>query len=283
MRNSTKLILVLAAGMAVTAGAGATATYAWFRTTRTAEMSIANASIWGNGDLNVAYEPVDFGGVSSSAVNNKNGFDMTSASNNVTDISGNGIAMYQPNWNPNVAENVEEALSINSVANSASKTYFIRFGVVLTNKGSEPFNVYVNGGSAVSPVSSADADVASSKSIRMAFWDQSSSTIYSTWQPDDTDGTDASSYHYVIPSTGKTLYGVSDFDVANPAATTFHAGDFNVITSAAQAVDGQKIVAVPGNSSVTVQVSVWIEGTLASATKTCVNGKVSIILDLIAI
>lgn len=292
MNTRSKLITALAVSLAVTAGAAATSTFAWFRVTRTSEVNVANASIWGEGDMEIAYSKTgDYEGASYGGVDSlKNGFKMTGVTNSATDVSGNGIDMYKPNWDKTVAVTEEKALEIKKVTNGlvgANATYYyILFGIKVTNKGTTAFNLYWSEKSTVSAVDSSNAaDAASAKSIRVAMWQGTS--VLSTWQPDSTDGSANTNYNYIVPGIAgtDTLYDVDGYKMTSPDAASFHTGAFTKIAAAAagDAVPGQKIIAVPASGSATFNCSIWIEGTLASATKVCIGGHVNVNLGFVGL
>jgi hypothetical protein len=296
MNTRSKLLTTLAAALAVTAGAGATATFAWFRTTRTSQVNVANANIWGDGDLQIAYSKTgEYEGVSYAGLDTENnGFGLTGVTNNATDVSGDGLSMYKPNWDKTVAVTEETALGINKVVNglvdSKATYYYMHFGITVTNKGTTDFDLYLNDKCAATPVSSSkDADVHAANSMRVSF--NQGTTILSTWQP-NLEGTKTANtdYSYVTTAnTGTKLYGVDKFTTAHPAAATFHAGSFSKLSDAADAkanaVAGQKLITVPAGeaNAVTIECTIWLEGTLAAATKTCIGGNVKIILGFVGL
>lgn len=290
MNTRSKLITALSAILAVTAGAAATSTFAWFRTTRTSVVNLADGVVYGDSGLAVEYVPVSYGGINHSSTNTKNGFDLTASAGNMTDVSGNGISneMYRPDWDPNVLDdgddtNDDTAVSIGAVQNDASNTYFIEFGITFKN-GSQngAINVYLNGGSTITAANTDASSIASAKASRLSFW--SGTTVYSMWQPDTTDGT----YTYLAAKTGGTAYTVSGYELATPATATFHAGAFSVLTKKTDAVAGQLITSVPKATSssvpgtATVYVTLWLEGTVVAATTTCIGGHVKSELHFVA-
>lgn len=290
MNTRAKLITGLSAILAVTAGAAATSTFAWFRTTRTSVVNLADGVVYGDSGLAVEYVPISFGGVNHSAVNTKNGFDLTASAGNMTDVSGNGISnqMYRPDWDPNVLDDADDtnddtAVSISAVQNDENNTYFIEFGITFKNGNlNNAINVYLNGGSSIAASNADASSVASAKASRLSFW--SGVTVYSMWQPDATDAT----YAYLAPKTGATAYTVDGYELATPDSATFHAGSFSVLTKKTDAVAGQLITSVPKATSssepgtATVYVTLWLEGTVKAATVACLGGHVKSELHFVA-
>jgi hypothetical protein len=148
LSSSKRIVLALISMLGVTAGAGATATFAWFRTTRTSQINLTNAAVFGKGSIGVAYRDVTGGSINSNATNNDNGFDVAGLTKTVTDVSGNGVTMYKPDFNPNDAATIKNP-RILSVDNITLKNYYICFGIDITNKGTETYGIYLNGGSVV--------------------------------------------------------------------------------------------------------------------------------------
>lgn len=155
------MITALAMALAIGGAAAATSTYAWFRTTRTAEVNIANGQIYGDGSLTCAYAALGNNGVEASDVtgNTKNGFDIGLSADNMTDISGTGIEshLYQPVWDPNATDDdstplVDESLvatSIKARNNTSTQRYYMAFGITFGNLGNTAFDVYLQNGSKI--------------------------------------------------------------------------------------------------------------------------------------
>jgi hypothetical protein len=153
MKTSRKIMLGVVAMLGVTAGAGATATYAWFRTTRTSQINLTNASVFGKGSITVTPRYVNGGSTASSMPidENNNGFKvagLVTGSGTITDVSGNGIKMYKPNWNPNDAKTVTNP-RILSVDDVTLKNYYVCFGIDIYNKGTESYDIYLSTGSLI--------------------------------------------------------------------------------------------------------------------------------------
>lgn len=327
MKMKTKLFAAIVTGLLVSAAAGATSTYAWFRTTRTAQVNIANGQIYGNGNLTCTYLARPNNGVTNAQVtdNSKNGFDiaMTANAENMTDISGSGIEgkMYQPEWDPNypagtvddpATTDIDEsqvALSIPGRTNSSGTRYYMEFGITFGNKGNSAFNVYLQDGSAISPVTisipasetseeqaAREAKQASNdrsaKATRIAFWKGTgeNASIISTWQSDLTDGTTYDKYSYVATSaaTGAKLYNVEGYaENTLPEATTLLGAPNHLTNSSSTIKNGQLIASCGAMGSATatqdVYVTVWIEGTLSLATAACIGGQITASLNFVAI
>lgn len=295
MKTREKIALGVSAILAMTVAIGATATFAWFRTTRNAVVNLTDATVTGEGaNLTIGYyELADTGALVQSSATN--GFNVSAAMNNVTDVSGTGAKFYKPNWDD--SDN-HIANSIRQVTNDATNSYYIRFGISFTNGGSNAFSVYLNDKSVVTPVTATGTDAAAvaaqqakndqaAKSTRMAFYNEGATTLLSMWQPDSHDGSSYSNYQYLAPETGGTAYAATGkttgYTLFTPDQSTFHIGDFTKLSEKpAVTAAGQLIVTVPGNSTVKTEFGLWIEGTLSLALKEEIGGQVGVTLGFIA-
>lgn len=138
--------------MAGTLAALVTASYAWFVSARSGEVTVTSAHIWSDSsDLKVEYVKSDNGSVSDNTyVESAGELNITGQTPQITDVSGNGESFYRPEWVPD-KENVL-ATTIPSVANDSSTSYYVRFGLKLINEGTVDFSVYLSQGSVVSPL-----------------------------------------------------------------------------------------------------------------------------------
>jgi len=319
MKNKTKLILGLASMLGVTAAAGTTAGFAWFTTIRTATVSLTNAHVYTDyGNLAIQYVALDSGlsaPISPTTTNQTNVLGLAAATTGITDISGDGKTFYKPTWDPtdtngtvaNYITQITNGYDLNKVdfkgTPDTSKTWYVQFGLNLINSGTNAFSVYLESASAVTGVNvNAGSDPilqaqqakndAAAKATRVAVWSTDPVADpklplanMTTWQDDTTD----SSYQYLTTAaTGISAYTVDGYNLATPAAGTFHAGSFSQISLASDAVAGQVIATVPGkvgttDGSVEVIVSAWIEGTLSTAKNAAIGGNVDLALALAAI
>jgi hypothetical protein len=296
MKTREKIALGVSAILAMTIAIGATATFAWFRTSRNAAVNLTDAEVTGEGANLVIgyYELADTGALSES--NTSNGFNISAAMNSVTDVSGTGAKFYKPNWSD--AENLI-ASSIRQVTNDSNYTYYIRFGISFTNGGASSFTVYLNDKSVVVPEIATGPDAIAvaaqqakndqaAKSVRMAFFNDGGTTALSLWQPDATDGSLYTNYQYLAPETGGIAYAAAgqktDYTLFTPNKDIFHIGNFTPLSEKpAVAAAGQMIVTVPGNSTIKTEFGLWIEGTLQLAQKEEIGGRINATLGFIAL
>jgi hypothetical protein len=292
MKTRERIALGVSAILAMTVAIGATATFAWFRTTRNAVVNVTDAQVTGEGEnLTIGYYALnDTGSLTQSATSN--GFSVSAAMNNITDVSGDGAKFYKPSWEDSDSL---VASSIRQVTNDSNNSYYVRFGISFTNGGTNAFSVYLNDKCAVTPVTATGTDATlvaaqqakndqAAKSTRMAFWDYGANAALSVWQPDDNDGATYASYQYLTPKAGATAYSVSDYSLETPDKDIFHVGGFSALTEAPTTpAAGQKIVNVPGNTTIKTEFGLWIEGTLNLAKKEEIGGEINVSLGFIAL
>ena len=303
MKANNKLVISLSAILAVSVGIGVTSTYAWFRISRAALVNITDASVVGEGSsLSIAYYQLgddESALLPAQATKDKNGFSISATTNDITDISGDGVNFYKPNWDPNAAETENLALSFSKVKNSATKSYYIRFGIAFTNAGESSFDIYFNEGCTVTAVADQSADPSekaaqqakndqAAKTARIAFWNENHVTCKSIWQPDVTDGTTYDQYDYIKASTdpASKVYNVAGYEMAHPSETIFHSGAFSRLSAAPASgseIPGQKLLNVPGNTTVKSELSIWAEGTLSTTVNSAQGGHINVSLAFIAL
>lgn len=278
MKTRSKLIVALSSLLAVTAGAAATSTFAWFTTTRTASVNFTSAKAYDkSGKLSITYDAVTNGSVegnsqASNIVNLTGG-----TSGNVTDISGDGRTFYRPTWIP--GKDGTKASAIPTVVNSTDSHYYIQFGVTLTNSattGNPDLTVYLDAASYVKAHTAGTAiDVNAAKATRVAIYTvaaagvlASTDTLTTLWQNDTTDST----YQYLTTYAATGAYDVPSTatekaSLATLAAANIHAGAFTEVTKGFTPGTMQTIGTIAATKSISLVVSIWLEGTLS----TCVN------------
>src|SRR5574344_971040 len=162
MKVSNKLMLGLSGILAASVGIGVTATYAWFRISRAAVVNLTDTTVVGEGSsLSIAYYRLSDSGLlpaEATKTTTGNGLNISGTTNTITDISGDGVNFYKPDWDPNASESELIANSIGQVTNTDTKSYYIRFGIAFTNTGSSSFDIYFNDGTAVTAVTDDNSD-----------------------------------------------------------------------------------------------------------------------------
>ena len=275
MKNKTKLMLGLSLLTAGTLAAGATGTFAWFTTNKTASATyskiIAKST---TGSLGISMHGITEPSLSNGSEAKDNEASLTGTTSYVTDVSsGDGVTFAQPKWKTN-AGNTKPYYEVTNVS---SKTgYFTQFYITLQNNGGAAVTVYLDTGTKVSAATTGD----SSKNDALASWtrvavnnlDQGTSIVASGTK---IFGGSAMGNQYVAPtaSAGEAL---TLKDLSATVLTTF--SDIS-----AGAVENQKLFALEPGAHQNVGVSVWMEGTAATSQDNAKGGSVNVDLKFYAV
>jgi len=289
MKNKTKVVVALASLLAVTSGIGAYSTFAWFTTTRTAQVNLTSAKVYSNyGKLLVAYGATQpnqgtayttTDGTVTDGVTPVAAIDATTVAQNATDISGSGKigAFYKPTWIP--GHETQQASAIEAVTNGLDDgvSYYIAFTLTFWNKGTSAIDVYYNSTAAITGADTAGVEAA--KATRIAVYD--GTTAVSVWQ-----GATDTAYSYISSNTTGTAYGaVGTLSTYTQDTAPFHAGSFaNTVQKGFTATTGQTLItnlAAGGNKDLTF--TSWIEGTATAADNASIGGTVNLQLDFAAL
>lgn len=295
MKTKAKLVLALSALTAGTAVAGATGTFAWFTTNRSATLVYSNVTAKNNhGTLDVVLNSLsDKAAEASSDPKDTSKKTLTGkTASSTTDISSaDGATLVKPIWTKTAGDGqpIEK-----TVAAEYGKDYVV-YSFGLRNKGTSDLNVFLDKGTGVSATSAAkDEDVALAKYTRVAVNDAETTTL-----PAEKDGT-----YTVTPKNTimfETADGVNTGYLAAGAkaatATTLPANttDYTHIAGAFTAVDSngtdahqQWLITLPGTPDSDAYhyftVTVWLEGTEANGESfdACTGGSVDVNLQLVA-
>jgi len=292
MKNKTKVVVALASLLAVTSGIGAYSTFAWFTTTRTAQVNLTSAQVYSNyGKLLVAYGATQpnqgtayttTSGTLTDDVIPVTAINATTVAKNATDISGSGKIgeFYKPTWIP--GQETVQASAIPTVENGSTDgvSYYIAFALTFWNKGTAAIDVYYNSTAAITGMDPAGTEAA--KATRIAVYD--GDTAVSVWQ-----GATDSAYSYISSGSTGPAYGslgtLSTYtqDAITPAL--FHAGSFTQpVQKGFTATVGQKLItSLAAGLSKDLTFTSWIEGTASAATNACIGGIVNLQLDFAAL
>lgn len=275
MKNKTKLMLGLSLLTAGTLAAGATGTFAWFTTNKTASATYSNIIAKSTtGSLGISMHGITEPSLKNGSESQDNVASLTGSTSFVTDVSsGDGVTFAQPKWKTNAGNNKPYY----EVTDVTSKTgYFTQFYITLQNNGGAAVTVYLDTGTKVSAATSGD----SSKNDALASWtrvavnnlDQGNSIVASGTK---IFGGTAMGNKYVAPteSAGDAL---TLQDLSATVLTTF--SDIS-----AGAVENQKLFALEPGAHQNVGVSVWMEGTAATSQDNAKGGIVNVDLKFYAV
>ena len=258
-----------------TLAAGATGTFAWFTTNKTASATYSNIIAKSTtGSLGISMHGITEPSLSNGSEAKDNVASLTGTTSYVTDVSsGDGVTFAQPKWKTN-AGNDKPYYEVTDVSSKAG--YFTQFYITLQNNGGAAVTVYLDTGTKVSAATTGD----SSKNDALASWtrvavnnlDQGTSVVASGTK---IFGGTAMGNKYVAPteSAGETL---ALQDLSATVLTTF--SDIS-----AGAVENQKLFALEAGAHKNIGVSVWMEGTAATSQDNAKGGIVNVDLKFYAV
>lgn len=287
--KTKKSILVSAVAMLVLSGAAmGTGTFAWFTTSRQVTVNFSDVQVTTQGGNLLVNYVTDESDSYSTSITSEGGLAISAAANNnITDISGNGINFYKPNWKPTAQGT--EADSMQVIA--GDEGYYIDFQLQIArsdiqNQGAtDGFKVYLGSNTKVTAKTAADDDVAAAAAARVSILnaDANASILYHAYE------VDAEGYDFIQTGTGP-LYTLSGYELGNATSITgFRAGALvnrvnNAGTHTEPANSSPVIADLSATvTSLTVTVRVWIEGTDPEATNTASTGAFSVTLDFYAL
>lgn len=293
MKTKAKLVLALSVLTAGTAVAGATGTFAWFTTNRSATLTYSKVTAQSS---NAKLE-VTLGGITDSGLEKKSNYNdkdgtfsdaiaLESAKSFTTDVSSvDGKKFYKPDWK-GVAGNTAEVYSVKEASDGFTQFYF-----TVKNTGNTKTHVFFNEGTAVK--ANADgktADVALAKWTRVAVL--------------ETTNTEAPKAADVADATLKVMFENVDSGsnkgqgIASTAVTTDNKAKLTDVATATHKVGAFEAVVsgvtkttnnvaylgeLAANATKAYIVSVWLEGTESDNQDTAAGGAVDVTLKLTGI
>ena len=275
MKNKTKLMLGLSLLTAGTLAAGATGTFAWFTTNKTASATYSNITAKSTtGSLGISMHGITEPSLKNGSEAETNEASLSGTASYTTDVSsGDGVTFAQPKWKTN-AGNKKPYYEVTNVTNKTG--YFTQFYITLQNNGGAAVTVYLDTGTKVSAATTGD----SSKNDALASWtrvavnnlDQGTSIVASGTK---IFGGTSMGDKYVAPTTsaGEEL---ALQDLSATVLTTF--SDIS-----AGAVENQKLFALEAGAHKNIGVSVWMEGTAATSQDNAKGGSVNVDLKFYAV
>ncbi len=297
MKTKAKLVLALSVLTAGTAVAGATGTFAWFTTNRSATLIYNNISAVNNhGTLEVELKKLSDGkaGNAVAAENDASIKTITGTTDSATtDISSaDGATLVKPIW-------TKDAGNGNAIEKTVDATYKTDYTVYLIGlKNSKPtgLNVFLDKGTLIKASATEQPDTkkkneALAKYTRVAINDANTAT-----EPKETDGSYTVAAKNTIMfennATDTYLAPAAGAGTATPIALPeesdnySHVKEFAAINSDSKATHPQFLINLPGNESTThwFTVTVWLEGTKddGESFDACAGGSVDVNLQLVA-
>ncbi len=276
MNTKTKIMLGLSVLTAGTLAAGATGTFAWFTTNKTAKATYTNivaAATQGNIKASIT-------GITEDGADAAQGTDVTATGTKsyISDVSSNdGINFVQPDW---IGESGNSKTASRLINVSKTAGYFTQYNITLTNVSGDTGTTTGDGKVNVklSKITIASADFAEMTNwVRVAIMTDSFTSIGEV----NGTGTTAGVYTDVV-TTGTNDKYVKELDSTAKTLTL----DTSVVKSSSDLSANPLTVAteLALNSSKTIGISVWLEGTANGDTAQdgCKGKSVSVALEFTA-
>lgn len=294
MKTKAKLVLALSVLTAGTAVAGATGTFAWFTTNRSATLTyskiVAQSS---NAKLQVTLGGITDGGLTAqSNYNDKDGsfadtISLASAKSFTTDVSSvDGKKFYKPDWK-GVAGNNAEVYSVKEAKDGFTQFYF-----TVKNTGNTKTHVFFNEGTAVKANAAGNtADAALAQWTRVAVLEAKDSTKIPT-ADNVADATlkvifenEASGANKGQGIASNAVTTENKATIANVATATHKVGNFApVVSGVTKTTDNVAYLGeLAADATKAYIVSVWLEGTESDNQDTAAGGAVDVTLKLTGI
>ncbi|MDD5885052.1 MAG: hypothetical protein PUC66_03300 [Erysipelotrichaceae bacterium] len=276
MKTKAKLVLGLSILTAATLTAGATGTFAWFTTNRTATMTYQNIvaqSVGGNLEAHIS--PLSDTAATTTKTTDGVEETLTGKQSYTADVSsGDGIKFAQPKWKT-IAGNDQAVYSVADVSANTSNKYYTSYYIALKNKGvtgSKSLNVYLTSGSAITPAATvsgagAEADGLLASWTRVALNRQGVDTpTKDNAKAEQTiilNGTSAGNAY--VTSKAAEIAKLSEDKDAYHTVTDGTYLESGKVQVASDNTNGKQFVAtIAAQATVNVRVTVWMEGTAAN-------------------
>ena len=272
-----KMIAALLGATVLSFGSAVTSTLAWFSVTKANAVTTANIKTWNpGGGLSIAGVEVPEGGMSLVG-NEADGTPIFVATEDIDDISGNGVTFYESVLNPEGTEIAayEEA----SYKNRFGNQHFFEFGLVFSNsaEGSQPpLAIYLDDQTTIAPVdASLPRDLLATQALRIAIIDKTRTTTLCYYQQGREIVHDDQPYKYCYSDGTTTL---------KDATTINHAVLDRALepttSDMPELLNSQCIIPyLPSGGTELVYVRGWFEGTSMFCINDAIQGLVSFTLS----
>lgn len=293
MKTKAKLVLALSVLTAGTAVAGATGTFAWFTTNRSATLTYSKVTAESsNAKLEVTMGSFTETGAGTATNKKEDGSYLSAISLNAsasytTDVSSiDGKKFFKPDWKGQAGNN-NEAYSVKDV--TASKKAFTQFYFTVKNTGNAETHIFLDAGTKVTASTQGAKDLALAKWTRVAVLDTKKAT---TPVVGDVTGADLKVLFENTDADSTKNLGIAIAALTESGAPTLSpiAGDKHVIGDFAAVVSGTTETTHKGylgklaaDATQAFVVSVWLEGSESDNQDDAAGGSVDVTLKLTGI
>ncbi len=307
MNNKTKIMLGLSVLTAGTLAAGATGTFAWFTTNKSAKATYSKITASSTrGDLQI-----EMNGISEVATNSEKNYnydsttgktaykDITitgSTSSGMTDISSHdGLTFKKPNW-VSASGNDEKVDTTAPFQKTASGTDYTKFWIKVTNAGNAKANVFLDSKTVITATTSSDT-AQTNKNTALARWTRLAvvEATDSTTAPTDTS---TGSLKWLVENSGTTGDTKTKYvkEATTEGALTLEAvstdthvliggGDtdkkFTTISDTTDTTATGYLFTLDADSSKYLICSVWCEGTENDNQNDAIGGSIDVTLNFV--
>lgn len=284
--NDKRKVVAIITVLFMSAIAATSGTFAWFVTNRTATINYGQASVYSDqGDLEVDFKH----SLNSNTNNSKNPLtnEVTiSGDHEVTDISGDGIDLYNVVWSAtsNIAQSITR---IADVAVGDIDGYFIDFTLTVSrDPQADGFKVFLGEHTALLPNNENEPkDVGILDALRMVVInyddndaDTGNPSIIIRYTPSIEGGA-----KYIAADINETTFGRVGFDLVSDNDLKSHAFETNTLIDDAEDVYPAVADLTGLTTSADVTFRFWIEGMDAQATNDYLGGVFNVVLDFYAL
>lgn len=294
MKTKAKLVLALSVLTAGTAVAGATGTFAWFTTNRSATLTYSKVTAYNNhGTLEVKISSwSDKAGTvnnqPSDGTNPAKHSVVGSAKSTTTDISSaDGVNLFKPIWKGESGEGKEAEKMVNAVAGEYTTYYFS-----IANTGETSLNVFLDQGTKIKPNAADTTTDQGKKDLALASFSRFAINYFGTTAPEENSSLVKDSTKVIETSGGNTgkyvdaLTGtkVVSKDLTQVEGVNSFIGDLSPVTSATATTAPQFLKTVAKNETHYFTVTVWLEGTKGDGAtfNACAGGLIDVDIVLAA-
>ena len=294
MKTKAKLVLALSVLTAGTAVAGATGTFAWFTTNRSATLTYSNVTAYNNhGTLDVKiYNLSDTAAVptntpaaeSKPAVHSVAG----SAKSTTTDISSaDGVKLVKPIWTGESGNNKKAEKLVDAEAGEYTTYYFT---VANTGTGSTALNVFLDAGTCIKASAATETDV-QTKNAALAKYSRFAINYFGETAPKSSDplkaantktveNASATSGQYIDALTPENLVVAKNL----PTEVKSFVGALPAVSSETATSEKSFLTKIAPGKTQYFTVTVWLEGTKGDGTdfNACAGGSIDVDIVLAA-